>query len=178
MMSWSLSKDEFFWVLEGLCSLHHKQFSRALCEQQMAAPYSAASLATGAVDLGFEVTPVKIKAENLYNHSFPLVAWMFTEGSSAVTRAPALILQASRETVLIVQHSDTSPRTIALEEFVAHYSGHATTFVPVAESASDTDKIDKVIVHHAKSTLFVLAIGLAVFMLFSAGLTWVRQYLV
>lgn len=38
--------------------------------------------------------------------------------------------------------------------------------------------IDKVVVHHADSTLIVVAVGLAVFMLFSALLTWVRQYLV
>ena len=36
--------------------------------------------------------------------------------------------------------------------------------------------IDKVIVHHTTSTLIVIAIGLAVFMLFSAAMTWVRQY--
>jgi ATP-binding cassette, subfamily B, bacterial HlyB/CyaB len=38
--------------------------------------------------------------------------------------------------------------------------------------------IDKVVVHHTSSTLIVIAIGLAVFMVFSALLTWVRQYLV
>lgn len=38
--------------------------------------------------------------------------------------------------------------------------------------------IDKVVVHHTQSTLIVIAIGLAVFMIFSALLTWVRQYLV
>jgi subfamily B ATP-binding cassette protein HlyB/CyaB len=38
--------------------------------------------------------------------------------------------------------------------------------------------IDKVVVHHTESTLIVIGIGLAVFMIFSALLTWVRQYLV
>ena len=38
--------------------------------------------------------------------------------------------------------------------------------------------IDKVVVHRTQSTLIVIGIGLAVFMLFSALLTWVRQYLV
>ncbi len=38
--------------------------------------------------------------------------------------------------------------------------------------------IDKVIVHHTMSTLIVIGIGLLVFMLFSAAMTWVRQYLV
>ena len=38
--------------------------------------------------------------------------------------------------------------------------------------------IDKVVVHRTESTLIVIAVGLAVFMIFSALLTWVRQYLV
>jgi subfamily B ATP-binding cassette protein HlyB/CyaB len=38
--------------------------------------------------------------------------------------------------------------------------------------------IDKVVVHRTESTLMVIAIGMAVFMFFSAMLTWVRQYLV
>jgi subfamily B ATP-binding cassette protein HlyB/CyaB len=38
--------------------------------------------------------------------------------------------------------------------------------------------IDKVVVHRTESTLVVIGIGLAAFMLFSALLTWIRQYLV
>lgn len=38
--------------------------------------------------------------------------------------------------------------------------------------------IDKVIVHHTQSTLLVVAVALAMFMGFSAAMTWVRQYLV
>jgi subfamily B ATP-binding cassette protein HlyB/CyaB len=38
--------------------------------------------------------------------------------------------------------------------------------------------IDKVVVHRTESTLLVIGIGMAVFMVFSALLTWVRQYLI
>jgi ATP-binding cassette, subfamily B, bacterial HlyB/CyaB len=38
--------------------------------------------------------------------------------------------------------------------------------------------IDKVIVHRTQSTLIVIAIGMALFMLFSAALSWMRQYLI
>jgi ATP-binding cassette, subfamily B, bacterial HlyB/CyaB len=38
--------------------------------------------------------------------------------------------------------------------------------------------IDKVVVHRTQSTLIVIAIGMMLFMLFSAGLSWLRQYLV
>ena len=38
--------------------------------------------------------------------------------------------------------------------------------------------IDKVIVHHTTNTLLVIGIALGIFMLFSAAMTWLRQYLV
>jgi len=38
--------------------------------------------------------------------------------------------------------------------------------------------IDKVVVHQTKSTLVVLGLGLVMFMLFTAVMTWLRQYLV
>jgi subfamily B ATP-binding cassette protein HlyB/CyaB len=38
--------------------------------------------------------------------------------------------------------------------------------------------IDKVVVHRTESTLIVIAIGMLVLMVFSAGLSWLRQYLV
>lgn len=38
--------------------------------------------------------------------------------------------------------------------------------------------IDKVVVHQTKSTLIVIGLGMAIFMIFTSVLTWVRQYLV
>ena len=38
--------------------------------------------------------------------------------------------------------------------------------------------IDKVVVHHAQSTLWVVGVGLLMFMLFGAVMGWMRQYLV
>ncbi len=38
--------------------------------------------------------------------------------------------------------------------------------------------IDKVIVHRTESTLIALSVGMAVFLVFTAILTWVRQYLI
>lgn len=37
--------------------------------------------------------------------------------------------------------------------------------------------IDKVVVHQTASTLALIAVGLSMFLLFSAGMTWLRQYL-
>ena len=38
--------------------------------------------------------------------------------------------------------------------------------------------IDKVVVHQTRSTLIVLGVALVMFMLFTSGMTWLRQYLV
>jgi ATP-binding cassette, subfamily B, bacterial HlyB/CyaB len=38
--------------------------------------------------------------------------------------------------------------------------------------------IDKVVVHHTSSTLIAIAFGLAMFLAFNAGMSWLRQYLV
>lgn len=38
--------------------------------------------------------------------------------------------------------------------------------------------IDKVIVHHTMSTLVVIAVGMGIFLVFNAVMSWVRQYLV
>jgi len=38
--------------------------------------------------------------------------------------------------------------------------------------------IDKVIVHHTQSTLIVIGIGMVMFMIFNAVMSWIRQYLV
>ncbi|HEX5767125.1 MAG TPA: peptidase domain-containing ABC transporter, partial [Burkholderiales bacterium] len=38
--------------------------------------------------------------------------------------------------------------------------------------------IDKVVVHHTSSTLIAIAIGLGMFLVFNAAMTWMRQYLV
>ena len=38
--------------------------------------------------------------------------------------------------------------------------------------------IDKVVVHQTQSTLAVIATGLAMFLIFSAGMSWLRQYLI
>jgi len=38
--------------------------------------------------------------------------------------------------------------------------------------------IDKVVVHQTASTLVAIAVGLAMFLLFNAGMSWLRQYLV
>lgn len=243
----------FFWVLQGICALHRKPYSPELALQQFAAPYTGDALVLAATVLGFDARLRKVKPDKLHRHSFPLVCWMRTPsantGVSAAANDPnilndsngtnnaavnssedtlALVLQADGANLLIVEHNDTTPRTISLAEFQQRYLGHSASITPKTDPAADPDSdqaardqrkfgfswfvpellkhkklwqeillaslviqlialatplftqaiIDKVVVHRTESTLIVIAIGMAVFMLFSAGLSWLRQYLV
>ena len=54
----------------------------------------------------------------------------------------------------------------------------AIQFVGLATPLFTQVIIDKVVVHQTHSTLIVLGIGLVMFMLFTSGMSWLRQYLV
>ncbi len=247
----AISKASFFWALQGICALHRKPFSSELAQQQLAAPYTLASMLRGADAFGFDASTRNIKAEKLHKEAFPLLAWLQApppapsgadtapsadEPAPTLQRAdqaeptasPALILQGDGANLLVVEAQDASPRTITLAEFKQRYLGTVTRITPKAGNAPDPDSdaearqtrqcgfrwfvpellrhkrlwlevllaslviqlialatplftqaiIDKVVVHHTESTLIVIAIGMAVFMLFSAALSWLRQYLV
>jgi subfamily B ATP-binding cassette protein HlyB/CyaB len=238
MESKDLSRDTFFWALQGICALHRKPFSIELGHQQLAAPYTVDSFTRAAHAYGFDATLGKCKADKLHKESFPLVVWLTPKasavpdsGGAAAQRhavTPALLLQADSANVLVVEPGDTTPTTISLSEFSSRYCGRIARVTPQGNPGSDPDSeaearqsrkfgfswftpellkhkklwqevllaslviqlialgtplftqaiIDKVIVHHSQSTLIVIAIGMAVFMLFSGGLTWLRQYLV
>jgi subfamily B ATP-binding cassette protein HlyB/CyaB len=238
------SKEAFFWVLQGVCALHRKPFSIELAQQQLAAPYSPASLLDGLAALGFEATNCRLKPEKFRKQAFPLVVWLRSPSSAALAgpqapssaqdgvpafgECPAMVLQANEGSVLIVEADDLAPRTISIAEFKLRYLGKATRISPAvapgdSSDGSEDDRqsrkfgfgwfipelrkhkklwqeillaslviqlialatplftqaiLDKVIVHHTQSTLIVIAIGMFVFMLFSACLSWLRQYLV
>jgi subfamily B ATP-binding cassette protein HlyB/CyaB len=225
---------EFFWVLQGVCTLHRKPYSQELAQQQLAPPHTPDAFSKGAQAFGFEASLHKVKSNRLHRESFPLIAWltpqakeeMLQEDTHGVT--PALVLRADESDVLVVEAGDESPKQITLTELNARYSGQITRVTPKAESGADADSeaearqsrrfgfrwfipellkhkrlwqeillasfviqlialatplftqaiIDKVVVHRTQSTLIVIVIGMAVFILFSASLSWLRQYLV
>lgn len=261
MTSTELTKDAFFWTLQGICALHRKPFSAELAQQQLAAPYTTDSFFRAAHTYGFDATLRKVTSGKLHKESFPLIAWLTPKPQDATeivveehvvakedgvtsssvggepvaeagtiqeTIVPALILQADGVNILAIEPGDTAPYTIALAEFNQRYTGQITRITPQADSGTDPDSeaaarqsrqfgfrwfipellkhkklwqevllaslviqlialatplftqaiIDKVVVHRTESTLIVIAIGMLVFMVFSAGLSWLRQYLV
>lgn len=52
---------------------------------------------------------------------------------------PALVLQADQQHVLLVEHSDASPRTISLAEFEQRFTQQITRVTPTPESGTDAD---------------------------------------
>ncbi len=62
-------------------------------------------------------------------------------------------------------------RDVVLGSFILQIVGLATPlFTQVV--------IDKVVVHQSRSTLLAIVVGLVMFMIFGAALTWLRQYLI
>ncbi|UOD30687.1 hypothetical protein INH39_02775 [Massilia violaceinigra] len=220
-----VSKASFFWVLQGLCTLHRKPYSPEIAQQQLAAPYSTDSLAGALTSFGFKAGVGSVKSARLHKESFPLAAFLRDSGAQAGSGKDgacvvALVLQAGRDSVLVVEPDDSAPRTISLAEFGERFLGKIIRVTPESADASDPDSeelarqsrrfgfswfvpellkhkklwqevllaslviqlialatplftqaiIDKVVVHHSQSTLIVIAIGMAVFMLFSAVL--------
>ena len=239
----TLEQSTFMWALQSVCALHRKPYSAQLSQQQLAAPYTVASMLGALTVFGFDVTLKRIRPEKLRNESFPLLIWLPGQqggfpapeladpndgkGFQAEVK-PALILQADPVNVLIVEPGDANPRMLAMAEFEQCYLGHVVRIVPRTDPVSDPDSdaqyrearrfgfswfvpellkhkklwqevllaslviqliglatplftqtiIDKVIVHRTHSTLVVIALGMVVFTVFSAALSWLRQYLV
>ena len=252
MQTHIISKDAFFWTLEGLCGLHRKPFSMALAQQQFVAPYTVDALQHAAVHYGFDASAHQRPVKKLSQEQFPLLVWCAVKekfppqivdgfedahihngkdahpenANEAMNASPAFILQADHERVLLIAPGDTEPTTLPIDQFAADYLGQGMRFTPQAEAGEDPDTvarkqrafgfrwfipellkhqklwqevllaslviqlialstplftqtiIDKVVVHHTQSTLLVIVAGMSLFILFSAALTWLRQYLV
>jgi subfamily B ATP-binding cassette protein HlyB/CyaB len=243
-----IGKDAFFWVLQGICSLHRKPFSMELAAQQLAPPYTINAVVKAAGAYRFAASSQQCPAAALHKESFPLLVWLLPktalaqigslESPSGLPCAPgrpipapkvipAFILQADATQILLLEFGEAAPSPVSLARFAARFQGGIARLVPQADQVADPDRhaevsqagkfgfrwfvpellkhkrlwqevllaslviqlialatplftqtiIDKVIVHHTQSTLVVIAIGMAVFMIFSAALSWLRQYL-
>ncbi|HXV07900.1 MAG TPA: peptidase domain-containing ABC transporter [Burkholderiales bacterium] len=114
---------------------------------------------------------------------FPL---LFQPAMLSVGRAP----QAANEAGAEEDKVEAQPRGFGFSWFVPELLRHksvwrdvllaslAIQLMALATPLFTQAIIDKVIVHQTHSTLKVVAFALGMFMLFSAAMTWVRQYLV
>ena len=103
-----------------------------------------------------------------------------------------LVLLCSQETVLPIDEDSAPPRSdpFGFGWFVPELLKHraiwrdvlvaslAIQIVALAAPLCTQVIIDKVVVHQTVNTLAVIAIALAIFVVFTAAMSWVRQYLV
>lgn len=116
-------------------------------------------------------------------------------GSARAQAAPVLLLVAQAEppiseSVSRAESPETQKKPFGFSWFVPELLRHKTIWrdvllaslaiqlVGLATPLFTQVIIDKVIAHHSESTLIVLGVALLVFMLFTSGMSWLRQYLV
>ena len=232
MMQSDLGRDDFFWILQSICTAHSIPFSPDIARQQLAAPFSIRSLAPAAAMFGLQAKTSRVRLHKLTAQGLPQLIWLNPEpgavsGQPVEDRkqalAPALLLQADAGGALILVPGKALPTALSLAQLGRQYSGHATRVRMTARSPAGADDavvgrfgfgwffaeilkyktlwqeivlaslviqlislatplftqviIDKVVVHHTQSTLLVIGGGMAVFVLFSGALNWLRQYL-
>ncbi|UMR29702.1 peptidase domain-containing ABC transporter [Massilia sp. MB5] len=226
MTQLQLTPSAFFWALQSVCGLLRKPFSLEMAQQQLAAPYTVASFAQAAAQLGVQCNERPLRRKTLAHDAMPLLVWL--EGKDGAAAGAGLLLQADADTALLLEPGDPAPSSYALDALLARTCGSALRCTVCSKDGKDPDQealeraqrrfgfqwfvpellkykrlwqeillaslviqlialatplftqtiIDKVVVHRTQSTLVVVIIGMAVFMLFSAALSWLRQYLV
>jgi subfamily B ATP-binding cassette protein HlyB/CyaB len=125
----------------------------------------------------------------------------FVAGSQAPQTAPVALLEKQfAQAVILVRREDAAESIggdgapiatkFGFRWFWAEFLKHkriwrdvlfASLFIQLIGLATPLGTqvvIDKVVVHQTDSTLIAIAVGLAMFMLFSAAMSWLRQYLV
>jgi len=101
-----------------------------------------------------------------------------------------LILLLRRDAPAVSDEAEARPQAFGFKWFVPELLRHkriwrevllaslAIQLVGLATPLFTQVIIDKVVVHQTQSTLWVVGLGLAMFMMFGAAMSWMRQYLV
>jgi ATP-binding cassette, subfamily B, bacterial HlyB/CyaB len=201
-LSTSLSRESFIWLVGSLCRMNRVPFDAALLEQRFPAPHDRRQLLEACRALDFRTGEAPIG-----NARFPCVGFLKGEPALLIraererllyygpgsTRPDALLAESFEGTVILLRHesAEAASRTaFGWRWFAAELLRHkrvwrdvllASLFIQLIGLATPLGTqvvIDKVVVHHTTSTLAVIAAGLAMFLLFNAAMSWLRQYLV
>jgi subfamily B ATP-binding cassette protein HlyB/CyaB len=101
-----------------------------------------------------------------------------------------LLFAPAPDTAPAATHADSARRQFGFRWFVPELLKHrsiwrdvlaaslAIQLMALATPLFTQVVIDKVVVHHSVNTLIVIGTGMAVFLVFSAAMSWIRQYLV
>jgi subfamily B ATP-binding cassette protein HlyB/CyaB len=200
----SLSGEQFAWLVGSLCRLSRVPFDPALLVQRFPAPHSVRQLLEAMQSLGFRAGEAALAKASFPCVAFlkgaaPQPALIvrsdgtrllyFEAGSQAPATCAADDLARFEPQAVLVRHESAQP--LSAEEGAPAASGfgfgwfwrellkHKRVWRDVLAASLFTQVvIDKVVVHHTTNTLVVIALGLAMFLLFNAGMSWLRQYFV
>lgn len=230
--------EDFVWVIGSFCALNRKPFDPELLIKQFPPPYTADAFIHAARALEFRIKRHDCDSATARTLKLPCLVVLVDDAETIGTRAdgddapptprkrPAVLVQATAESIVLFEAGTNTPHTLTLAEFDARFAGIAFQLALESKGVTDPDGaqsqrvpfgfrwfvpelmkhrrvwrdvviaslviqllalgtplftqvvIDKVVVHRTESTLIVIAVGLAVFMVFSALLSWVRQYLI
>jgi len=203
-----LSRADFVWLIGSLCQLNRVPFDAALLVQRFPAPHSSRQLVEALQSLGFRTGDgVLAKAAfpciAFLDGETPKPALVVkADGSKllyfeACSQTPARD-DASRFSAqaLLARHYSADPVEATTQKpfgfgwFWSELLKHkpvwrdvllASLFIQLIGLTTPLFTqviIDKVVVHQTGSTLVAIVVGLAMFLLFNAGMSWLRQYLV
>ncbi len=204
----TLSRGDFVWLIGSLCQASRLPFDAALLLQRFPAPHSSRQLIealqslrfrTGEADLAKAAFPciAFLKGEPprpaIVVKSDGARLLCFEAGSQAPQTCP--FERFEREALLIRHEQEQKEDAPAAASFGFRWFWNellkhkriwrdvvlASLFIQLIGLSTPLFTqviIDKVVVHQTQSTLIAIAVGLAMFMLFTAGMSWLRQYLV
>ena len=163
-----LGKEPFVWAVGSLCALHRVPFDAALLLRRFPPPYNTVSLQQAVIAYDFKVALQTIPVQDIHPAVFPVLAILKpkTQASetlidltsavseNAQTEQPqettnhnlAIVLKADRERVLLLEPSDTAPRTISIAEYNESATGQIMLATRQAEAVNPDGLIGKPVV--------------------------------
>jgi len=202
----ALSASDFVWLVGSLCQLNRVPFDPALLLQRFPAPHGTRQFLEACQALNFRTGEGALAKASFPCVAFlkgetPRPALIvradrerllyFEAGSQAPATAPAE--QFERGVILVRYETlpeESAAACFGFRWFATELLRHkrvwrdvlvASLFIQLIGIATPLGTqvvIDKVVVHHTMSTLAVIAVGLGMFLLFNAAMSWLRQYLV
>jgi ATP-binding cassette, subfamily B, bacterial HlyB/CyaB len=201
-----LAQAHFVWLIGSLCQINRLAFDAALLAQRFPAPHTTDQLLEALCAYGFRAAQGALAKASYpcvgFRNDRPVLVIKARGDQVLAFEAGSQVPQtysASELAPLVLLLRHDNPERLAEEERPAKFGFRwfwnellrhravwrdvvaASLFIQVIGLATPLFTqviIDKVVVHQTSSTLLAIAVGLVMFMLFTAGMSWVRQYLV
>jgi ATP-binding cassette, subfamily B, bacterial HlyB/CyaB len=202
----AVSRADFVWLIGSLCQVNRLPFDPALLLQRFPAPHSTRQLVEALRSLGFRTgegalakaalpcigflegkPAIVVKCDGAELLYFEAGSQAPATGAADRFEPQALLFRHEQAEAL---REDAPPARFGFRWFWTELARHkgvwrdvllASLFIQLIGLTTPLFTqviIDKVVVHQTGSTLVAIAVGLVMFLLFNAGMSWLRQYLV